>query len=110
MLTLRRQGDLMADRWEKKRGPDPYHDGDDADDIGVGWKYTLTRGDKQRDVYVELAATAAMTTHLPEESKRAIQSDGWSAIVPYLGDDEPPTRIVISTAGVAAAESARRRK
>ncbi len=104
MLAPPRQGDVMAERWEKKRGPHPYHDGDNAEDIGVGWRYTLTRGDKQRDVRVELAATAAMTTHLPEESQRAIQSDGWSAIVPYLGDEEPPTRIVISTAGVAAAE------
>ena len=104
MLAPPCQGDVMAERWEKKRGPYPYHDGDNAEDIGVGWEYTLARGGKQRYVLVELAATAAMTTHLPEESQRAIQSDGWSAIVPYLGDDEPPTRIVISTAGVAAGE------
>ena len=60
--------------------------------MGVGWKYTLARGDRQRDVHVQLAATAAMTTHLPEDSQRAIQSEGWSAIVPYLGETTSPQR------------------
>ena len=85
------RGDEKGERWEKHSGPRRYPDGPDDEDIATGWTYTL-------------AATAAMTTHLPEESQRAIQSEGWSAIVPYLGDDEPPTRIVISTAGVAPAE------
>ena len=97
------RGDEKGERWEKHSGPRRYPDGPDDEDIATGWTYTLMRGSNTRDVHVELAATAAMTTHLPEESQRAIQSEGWSAIVPYLGDDEPPTRIVISTAGVAPA-------
>jgi hypothetical protein len=94
----------MGSRWEKHSGPRRYPDGPDGEDIATGWTYTLMRGADTRDVHVELAATAAMTTHLPEECQRAIQTEGWSAIVPHLSDEQPPKCIVISTAGVAPRE------
>jgi hypothetical protein len=49
-------------------------------------------------------SSAALATHLLEECRRAMHSDGWTAVVPHLGDDEPPARIVISRAGVSPAE------
>ena len=94
----------MGKRCEKHSGPRSHPDRLDAEDIATGWTYTLMRGADLRDIHVELAATAAMTTHLPEESQLAIRSEGWSAIIPHLEDDELPRRIVISTAGVAPAQ------
>lgn len=94
----------MGELWEKKSGPRPYSEGSNGEDIAAGWVYTLARGTAQREIHVELTNTAALTAHLPEECQQAIQSDGWTAIIPHLGDDEPPARIVISTTGVSPAE------
>jgi hypothetical protein len=33
-----------------------------------------------------------------------MSSDGWTAVVPHLGEDEPPARIVISRTGVSPEE------
>ena len=94
----------MGEPWERRAGPRSYSEGQNGEVIAAGWTYTLARGAEQRDVHVELMSSAALATHLLEECRRAMHSDGWTAVVPHLGDDEPPARIVISRAGVSPAE------
>jgi hypothetical protein len=94
----------MDESWEMKDGPRSYSEGLSGDDIAAGWTYTLVRGDEQRDVHVELTNTAALAAHLLEECRRAMRSEGWTAVIPHLGDDDPPERIVISRAGVGPAD------
>ena len=90
----------MRKRWKKESGPRPFS----AEDIAAGWTYRLRRDATVRDVHVELTHTAALAAHLPEDCRRAIRSNGWSAVVPYLVNDEPPLRIVISTAGIVVSD------
>jgi hypothetical protein len=94
----------MGKQWERKGDPRSFSEGPNGEDIAAGWAYTLARGAEQRDVHVELTSSAALATHLLEECRRAMHSDGWTAVIPHLGDDEPPTRIVISRTGVGPAE------
>ena len=99
-----RRGEIVGELWEKKSGPRPYTEGSKGEDIAAGWAYTLSRGADERDVHVELTNIAALTTHLPDESSQAIGSEGWSAIVAHLRDDEPPALIVISVTGASPAD------
>jgi hypothetical protein len=96
----------MIELWNKNGGPWPYGEGPNGEDLAATWAYTLARGAAQRDVRVELMSSAALAAHLPAECRQAIHSEGWTAIIPHLRDDEPPARIVISTTGITAAERA----
>lgn len=86
-------------KWRKVSGPRQYSDRSGRD-IDVGWAWTLERDGREATVSVDVAGGRLTSNELPEESRRAIQSRGWSAIVPYLDDDELPAEIMVSTGGV----------
>jgi hypothetical protein len=56
-------------------------------------------------IRVEVARTAAVVDRasLDESARRAIQTRGRSAVDEYLDADDPPERLVVSTAGVRPA-------
>jgi hypothetical protein len=75
----------------------------DRDQIEVGWSWSIKReGDEPRLVRVEVAGGPFRVTDLPAEARNAIRSRGATAVDTFLGRDEPPTRIVVSTRGVHA--------
>ena len=66
----------------------------------IGWSWTIKRGDEERSVRVEITGRPFVATDLPAKARNAIRSRGATAVDAYLHEDEPPTRIVVSTAGV----------
>jgi hypothetical protein len=71
-------------------------------DIDVGWAWDVGSGEETRTVHVEVAAGHLHAPDLPDEAMGAIRSQGRSVLARFLEQDDPPTRIVISSEGVTA--------
>jgi hypothetical protein len=52
-------------------------------------------------VRVLVACGRAGSSELPEESRRAVQSQGRSAVQDVLDREDPPARLMVSTGGIA---------
>jgi len=84
----------VGESFEFKRNPD-------GTDIDLGWAWRVERdGFDRRYVRVEVTRGGLRAPDLPSESRDAIRTRGASAVDPFLDDDEPPERLVVSTAGV----------
>jgi len=87
-------------RWTIVRGPREYKPIADA---AVGWAYDLQRDEiERRRVSVEVAGTlaAASKDGVPDEVRRALRTKGRSAVESVLDRDEPPLRLLLTTAGI----------
>jgi len=68
--------------------------------MDTGWTYRIHRQDEIRTVRVIVAGGRLASTSLPADSRRAIESHGWSAVSDVLHLDEPPQVLIVSDAGV----------
>jgi hypothetical protein len=89
--------------WRIIAGPREYEP--TGSDCPVGWAWDIGAGVERRTVKVEISAIAmvmvASGERLPSaDADMARRTRGRSAVEPYLDEDEPPLRLVISTGGV----------
>ena len=90
--------------WRIVAGPVEFTSTPDGADIDMGWRWTIERDAVTRDVRVEIAGSRFDSSNLPDEAVKAVTSRGKSAVEAVLGEDQPPTRIVVSSAGVTPRE------
>ena len=88
------------EHWEITAGPREYLQAPEGDDIDVGWSWDIERPGERRTVRVEVAGGRLNARDLPDDSQEAIQTRGHSAIVPLLGEPDPPTRVIITSSGI----------
>jgi hypothetical protein len=67
-------------------------------DTVAAYLVTIERDGEQRRVMVELAGTAAI-------AGRTLDAPvAWDAVRDYLEDDDPPTHLIVTSAGIQPAE------
>jgi hypothetical protein len=76
------------------------YDNREGADIDIGWAWDLARSTERRVVHVEVAAGLLERTDLPDACRRAIRDRGRSEVAWYMGEDEPPTRILVASTGL----------
>lgn len=66
-----------------------------------GWLWAITRGDQAAQVVVEISETAWSSDplSLPEDTRRALETDGRTEVLDVLERDEPPRVIHCGTTG-----------
>lgn len=72
----------------------------DGHNMDIGWKYRIHRGDEIRSIRVIVAGGRLASAALPAESRRAIESCGWSAVNEGLRLDDPPDVVIVGDTGV----------
>jgi hypothetical protein len=94
------RGEAWCMPWYVMDGPHPRHweiranlgrharPGGDAS----GWLWEVSRGDQVARVAIEIthAAWSADPPDLPEETRRALETDGRTELLKVLGHDDPP--------------------
>src|SRR3954462_5937341 len=101
-LVLRRRGRvrrrMIADHWEIRAnlGPHARPRGD-----GSGWLLEVSRDDQVARVMIEISEAAWSTdpVGLPEETRRALETDGRTELLKVLGHDDPPRVIRCGSTG-----------
>jgi hypothetical protein len=89
--------------WLIVSGPEEYEASGVDPDTVLGWAYTIERGDERQTIRVELSAIAVDDSAVVDEgSRQAINTRGRSAVEASVALEPPPTRLVISTHGIAA--------
>jgi hypothetical protein len=82
--------------WTIAAGPIPIETPRDAD----SWRWDIQRGTDRRSVIVHVAGTAmASGDLLPEDTRRAIETEGGSEVEAVIKNDEPPHEILCTTGG-----------
>lgn len=69
-------------------------------DVEFVWVWPIERDGKARTVCVGVAAGGAELEEIAEESRRAIDTLGRSAVIAVLDNDEPPNQITITSSGL----------
>ena len=66
-----------------------------------GWLWEISRGDQVARVMIEISGAAWSTDPLglPEETRRALETDGRTELLKVLGNDDPPRVIRCGTTG-----------
>jgi hypothetical protein len=66
-----------------------------------GWLWEITRGDEIALVVIEISATALSSDPLllPEDTRRALETDGRTELLKVLDLDDPPRVIRCGSAG-----------
>jgi hypothetical protein len=66
-----------------------------------GWRWKVTRGTDVAQVVIEISGRAwsADPVSLPEDTRRALETDGRSELLKVLDHDEPPRVIRCGTSG-----------
>jgi len=91
---------LADEPWQIVGEPVEYHRGADGADIDVGWTWDIERNGERRRVRVEVAGGRLTSVDLPSDARRAIETQGHSAIARLLTDLEPATHVLITSSGV----------
>jgi hypothetical protein len=68
-----------------------------------GWLWEITRGNEVAHVLIEISASARSSDplHLPEDTRRALETDGRTELLKVLHQDDPPNVIRCGCAGCA---------
>jgi hypothetical protein len=87
--------------WELVFGPREY-EAEEGRGVQVGWGYTMERDGVQHVVHVEVgtALAEADKTQVPDYVRAALRTRGHSAVVPLLGREKPPRRILLTPNGI----------
>lgn len=94
------QLEALGESWRITGGPREYTSTSDGADIDVGWAWDIKREDESRVVRVDVAGGRLHSTDLSSESQDAVRTRGRTALEPMLDRIEPPTRILITSAGI----------
>jgi hypothetical protein len=87
-------------KWRRAAGPFLL---EEPRDVDVSWSWRVTReGYGSRIVRVDVAPGWLHSTELSAESRRAVKTEGASAVDAFLDEEEPPPLIVVSALGVQA--------
>ena len=90
-------------QWQNlDRRPRKVYDEREGFDIDVGWAYRIERessDEPRRTVSVEVVKGGLADPGLPDDSRRAIQSLGQTAVTEVLDRDDPPRYLVVSKRG-----------
>jgi hypothetical protein len=70
---------------------------------GSGWLWEVSRDDQVARVMIEIsdAAWSADPVSLPDETRRALETDGRTELLKVLGHDQPPRVIRCDSTGCA---------
>jgi hypothetical protein len=68
---------------------------------GNGWLWEIGRGDQVARVMIEISgpAWAIAPPDLPEDTRRALETDGRTELLKVLGHDDPPRVIRCGSTG-----------
>jgi hypothetical protein len=69
-------------------------------DWDICWVWLTGRGEEKRHIAVYVARGCLRRDELPDDSKRAIETRGESAVAAVLDDTDPPTRLVVARDGI----------
>jgi hypothetical protein len=69
-------------------------------DMDVGWVYTIESGNTSRTITVIVASGRLGSSELPQESRRAIETHGRSAVEAVRDRETPPLYLVVGTGGI----------
>jgi hypothetical protein len=74
---------------------------------GSGWLWEVGRKDQVARVMIEIsdAAWSADPAHLPEETRRALETDSRTELLKVLGHDQPPCVMHRDPTGVGSGTS-----
>jgi hypothetical protein len=66
-----------------------------------GWLWEITRGDQVAQVFIEISPTAWSSDppQLPEDTRKALETDGRAALLEVLDQGEPPRVIRCGSKG-----------
>ena len=66
-----------------------------------GWRWEITRGADVAQVVIEISGRAwsADPATLPDDTRRALETDGRTEVLKVLGQDEPPRVIRCGRSG-----------
>jgi hypothetical protein len=69
----------------------------------VSYLWEIRRGDQTErvQIFISRTAMASSNEHLPQEVAQAKETEGRSIVVTFLGVDDPPRRVSVTTAGVS---------
>jgi hypothetical protein len=69
-----------------------------------GWRWSITRGGQAAEVVIEISGTAWSSDPLllPEDTRRALETDGRTELLKVLEHDDPPRVIQCGAAGCGA--------
>jgi hypothetical protein len=87
--------------WRITGGPREFRQTELAHDMDVGWAYDLDGPSGERPIRVIVSRTAAAVSDLPDVSRRAIQTQGRSAVEQCLDRVAPPRSIIVTTVGLS---------
>jgi hypothetical protein len=91
-------------KWKIVGGPREFEKTEAGHDMRVGWAYDIEGPSGMRPIRVIVSRTAAAVPALPEESRRAISTQGKSAVRGFLDRVAPPRTIIVTTAGLGEHE------
>jgi hypothetical protein len=79
--------------------------------VDHGWLWEIGRGEDVVQVMIEISRDAWVTdpVGLPEDTRRALETDGRSELLKVLDHDDPP-RVVRCTSTACTSLSARRKR
>ena len=90
-------------RWSRTGAAIPFRTGPDGLGGSVGWSWEIRRdGSEHRRIDVEVSPGPYLVTDLPAEARNAIRTRGATAVEAFLGENDPPVRIAVSTKGIEA--------
>jgi hypothetical protein len=88
-------------RWEIISGPREYKPGGVGGSSDLGWAYVIEHGNHRVTVRVDRAAALSEPSKATTEVvRRAIDTNGRSAVEAILDRRTPPRRLLIGTGGV----------
>jgi hypothetical protein len=67
----------------------------------TGWLWTIARGDQTVEVVIEISGTAwsSDALRLPEDTRRALETDGRTELLKVLNQDDPPRVVQCGSTG-----------
>jgi hypothetical protein len=82
----------VSSRWEIRTNLGPH---------GSGWLWEVSRDREVARVLIEIsdAAWSADPAHLPDETRRALETDGRTELLKVLSHDQPPRVIRCDSTG-----------
>jgi hypothetical protein len=87
-------------RWRRVGGSSEFEQLESFD-MDVGWAWTIERDAEQRTISVIVAGGRRGSRELPEESRRAIETRGRTAVEGVLDREDPPRYIIVSISGLS---------